>query len=107
MASAEDLERIAHSLPGTEARPHFDRTAFRVKKHYATLAPDRLTANLMYSPEEQQFKCMMHPEAFFPVPNKWGEKGATTIVLAKVDEEELTAALELAWTRAGGRWPDA
>ena len=102
MATAEDMERIALSLPGTEARPHFDRTAFRVKRQYATLAPDRLTANLMYTPEEQQFKCMMHPEAFHPVPNKWGEKGATTVILAAVDEAELQAALEIAWKRACG-----
>ncbi len=103
MATAEDFERIALSFAGTETRPHFDRVAFRVKRHFATLAPDRLTANLMYTPEEQRFKCMMSPEAFHPVPNKWGERGATTVILDKVDEAELTAALELAWKRAGGK----
>ncbi len=39
MATDKDFERIALSLPGTEARPHVDRTAYRVRRIYATLAP--------------------------------------------------------------------
>ncbi len=35
--------------------------------------------------------------AFFPLPNKWGEKGATTVILDAVTEEELREALERAW----------
>lgn len=100
MATGEDFERLALALPGTEARAHFDRVAYRVKRIYATLAPDRLTANLMYGPEEQQAKCMMNPQAFHPVPNKWGDKGATTVILGAVREEELRLALEDAWLRA-------
>lgn len=97
MANAEDFERIALSLPGTEARSHFDRTAFRVRRIYATLAPDRLSANLMYGPSDQKRFCEANPEAFSPVPNKWGEKGATTIRLDVVTESELREALERAW----------
>jgi hypothetical protein len=97
MANAEDFERIALSLPGTEARPHFDRMAFRVRRIYATLAPDRLSANLMYGPSDQRRFCEAKPEAFSPVPNKWGEKGATTIRLDAVTDDELREALERAW----------
>ncbi|HZG26872.1 MAG TPA: MmcQ/YjbR family DNA-binding protein [Ensifer sp.] len=97
MATAEDFERIALSLPGTAARPHVDRMAYRVRRIYATLAPDRLSANLMYGPSDQKRFCEARPEAFFPLPNKWGEKGATTVVLDSVTEEELREALERAW----------
>lgn len=97
MATDEDFERIALSLPGTEARPHVDRTAYRVRRIFATLAPDRLTANLMYGPSDQKRFCAEHPDAFAPLPNKWGEKGATTVILAAVTEEELRHALERAW----------
>ncbi|SOC86188.1 YjbR protein [Ensifer adhaerens] len=96
MATAEDFKRIALSLPGTAARPHVDRMAYRVRRIYATLAPDRLSANLMYGPSDQKRICEARPEAFFPLPNKWGEKGATTVVLDSVTEEELREALERA-----------
>lgn len=97
MTTDKDFERIALSLPGTEARPHVDRTAYRVRRIYATLAPDRLTANLMYGPSDQTRFCAARPDAFFPLPNKWGEKGATTIILKVVSEDELREALERAW----------
>ncbi len=54
MATDTDFERIALSLPGTEARPHADRTAYRVRRIYATLAPDGLSANLMYGLSDQK-----------------------------------------------------
>lgn len=100
MVSAEQFVEIALSFQGARAKPHFDRQAFHVKRIFASLAPDKLTANLMLTPDEQQFKCMMYPEAFHPVPNRWGEKGATTAILAELDEIVLREALELAWQRA-------
>jgi len=53
MATARDLRRIALSLEGTTEAPHFDRTAFKVRRIYATLAADGRTANLMFTPDEQ------------------------------------------------------
>jgi len=43
MATAEDFRRIALSLPGTTQVPHFKRTAFKVRRIYATLAADGRT----------------------------------------------------------------
>ena len=100
MATAKGFRRIALSLAGTAEAPHFDRTAFKVRRIYATLAPDGRSANLMYSPHEQALKCAVAPEAFAPVPNAWGVRGATTVTLAKVSTKELRNALILAWQRA-------
>ena len=100
MADAEDVRRIALALDGTIEAPHFDRVAFRVARIYATLAPDRRTVNFMFTPDEQQFKCLLAPEAFAPVPGGWGAKGSTTAILAALNEDELRAALEMAWRRA-------
>ncbi|WP_413990147.1 MmcQ/YjbR family DNA-binding protein [Labrys okinawensis] len=97
MASAEDLRRLALSLPGTSEAPHFDRIAFRAVRIYATLAPDRLSANLKFTPEEQEFKCLLAPEAFSPISNAWGRQGWTVAVLSPLSDEELRAALEMAW----------
>lgn len=100
MSTGKDLRRVALSLQGTTEAPHFDRTAFRAKRIYVTLAADEKTANFMFSPEEQEFKCMMAPEAFAPVPNAWGKRGATTAILSKLTIAELEDALRTAWRRA-------
>ena len=97
MATAADLRRIALSLTGTTEAPHFDRAAFKVARIYATLAADRLTANLKLSSDEQKFKCMLAPDAFAPVPNAWGKQGWTTVTLAALKVAELKDALETAW----------
>lgn len=100
MASSSDLRRIALSLPGTTEAPHFDRQAFRAARIYVTLAADGLTANLKLTPDEQEFKVMLAPEAFRPIDNGWGRQGWTTLVLDRVDEEELRVALEMAYAHA-------
>jgi hypothetical protein len=82
MATAKDLRRIALSLESTSEAAHFDRTAFKVARIYATLAADGKTANLKFTPDEQALKCMTAPEAFAPVANAWGDRGWTTATLA-------------------------
>ena len=100
MATGRDLRRIAMTLEGTSEAPHFDRAAFKVKRIYATLADDGMTANLTLTPDEQEFKCMLAPEVFAPVPNAWGKQGWTTLTLAKATAADLKAALEMAWAHA-------
>jgi hypothetical protein len=100
VAASRDFRRIAMSLEGTSEAPHFDRTAFKATRIYATLAADGLTANVKFLPEEQAFKCMMAPQAFAPVANAWGRQGWTTISLAAIDVSELRGALEAAWRHA-------
>jgi hypothetical protein len=105
MATAKDLRRLALALEGTTEAPHFDRTAFKVARIYATLAPDGKTANFLFTPDEQQFKCMVAPDAFAPIPNAWGQRGHTTATLAKLTPDELKAALEMAWRNARPKKP--
>ena len=107
MATAIDLATIAGSLEGTTEARHLDRTAFKVRRIYATLPSEGLTANLKLAPDEQELKCLTHPEAFAPVPNAWGQNGATTVTLAKIGARELRAALEMAWAHAVATKPRA
>ncbi len=100
MSTAQDFRRIAMSLEGTGEAPHFERTAFKVARIYATLAPDGLSAKLKLDPDEQELKCITAPEAFQPVPNAWGRQGWTTARLAALSPAELEDALELAWRHA-------
>jgi len=90
MTSSSDFRAIALSLAGTTEAPHFDRAAFKVARIYATLAADGQTANLKLTPDEQEFKAMLAPEA----------QGWTTAVLANLSEDELRAALEMAHAHA-------
>ena len=103
MVTKHDLIKIASGLEGTVSAPHFDRTAFKVNRNYATLAADGLTANLRLKPDEQELKCLTHPEAFAPVPNAWGRQGWTTATLSELSMAELRDALEMAWRHAVGK----
>jgi hypothetical protein len=100
MSTGRDLRRMALALAGTAEAPHFDRTAFKVARIYVTLAADGRSANFKFTPDEQEFKCMMAPEAFAPVPNAWGRQGWTTANLSKLSAAELRNALETAWAHA-------
>jgi hypothetical protein len=105
MATARDFRRIALSLEGTTQAPHFDRTAFKVLRIYATLAPDSRSANLMLTPDEQALKCEVAPEAFARLANAWGARGATAVKLSAVTADELRSALTLAWQHAMTKKP--
>ena len=100
MATGSDLRRLALALDGTTEAPHFDRAAFKVARIYVTLAADGKTANLKFTPDEQEFKCMIAPEAFAAIPNAWGRQGWTTATLSKLKAAELKAALEMEYQHA-------
>jgi hypothetical protein len=87
MATGNDLRRLALSLEGTTEAPHFDRAAFKVARTYVTR-------------DEQEFKCMIAPDAFAAIPNGWGRQGWTTATLSKLKVAELKAALEMAYRHA-------
>jgi hypothetical protein len=100
MATAGDLRRMALKLEGTAEAPHFERAAFKVARIYVTLAADGRTANFKFTPDEQEFKCMLAPKAFAPVPNAWGKQGWTTATLSALSAADLKSALETAWAHA-------
>jgi hypothetical protein len=100
MTSSSVFRQIALSLDGTTEAAHFDRQAFKVKRIYATLAADGKSANLKLTPDEQEFKTMLAPEAFRAIDNAWGRQGWTTAYLDKLGETELRAALEMAHAHA-------
>ena len=86
---------MALSFPNTEQVKHFDRIGFKIKgkRMFATYLPENNTANVFLTPEEQLLFCKMDDQNIYPVPNKWGEKGATTFELDMVQKNILTEAL--------------
>ena len=103
MADADDLTRLALALPGVTQHPHFDRIAFKARVTFATLAPDRKSANLKFTPDAQALKCEVAPDAFSRLPNAWGAQGWTVARLAALSERELGHALALAHAHAAGK----
>ena len=95
MITEEIFTEMALSFSGAEQTPHFDRKGFRVtgKRMFATYLPENNTANIFLTPEEHRIFCKMYPVSIYPVPNKWGEKGATTFVLGKLPKEIILEAL--------------
>jgi hypothetical protein len=100
VADAALFRRIALSFDGAGEYPHFDRRAFKARVTFATLAPDELTANIKFAPDEQALKCAVAPEAFAALDNAWGRRGWTCALLAALSEAELQSALEMAWRHA-------
>lgn len=90
------------TLEGTIEAPHVDRAAFKVKRIYATVLAGSGTANLKFTPDEQTFKVLLAPELFRPLDNAWGKQGWTELTLGPANEDDLRAALTLAWTHAVG-----
>ena len=103
MADAADFRRIALSLDDAAEYPHFDRRAFKARVTFATLAPDELTANIKFAPDEQALKCAVAPDAFAALDNAWGRRGWTRATLAALSETELRAALEMAWRHGAAK----
>ena len=98
MADAADFRRIALSLEGAAEYPHFDRRAFKARVTFATLAPDELTANIKFAPDEQALKCAVAPDAFAALDNAWGRRGWTRATLAASASQSFAPR---------SRWPGA
>ena len=91
---------IALALPGVVERPHMDRSAFRARIIFATLAADGQSANLKLARDEQELHTERLPGVVFPVPGGWGRMGWTTVLLGGIGGDDL--AILLAAAHRGG-----
>ncbi len=60
---------------------------------FATYLQKNNTANIFLTTAEQDVFCEIDSKNIFPVPNKWGEKGATTFELNQLAKEVVLEAL--------------
>jgi len=95
MIDMKVFESMALSLPHTEEVPHFERVGFKIsgKRMFATYLEKNNTANIFLSCPEQILFCKIDGKSIYPVPNKWGEKGATTFELNSVTPQLVMEAL--------------
>src|ERR1700751_5068123 len=95
MIGMKAFQELALSFPNTEQVPHFERTGFKIigRRMFATYLEKNNTANIFLTPVEQKLFCRMDKKNIYPVPNKWGEKGATTFELNTIGVELVREAL--------------
>ena len=100
LVDIESFRQLALSLPDAIELAHFEKTSFRVhKKIFATLDIQKNLACLMLSPIDQSVFSAFDCNIIYPVPNKWGQKGATFIDLQKVPKSILKDALQQAYKK--------
>ena len=97
--TADDLRRLARSLPGVEESAHMGHADFRVGgRIFATLASQvQGYGNLKLTPELQAQFLAERPDLFLPIAGGWGRSGMTHIRLAIATHDELAGALRAAW----------
>jgi hypothetical protein len=89
---------MALLFPDTVELPHFHLASFRVnKKIFTTLWEKENRAMIKLPLNEQSVFCKYDNTIFFPVPGKWGLKGATFVDLKKVNKTILKEALTIAY----------
>lgn len=97
MVTAEAVITYALSFKDACQKPHFDRIAFTINnKIFATLSQKSQTINLMFDEPTQFIFCKPGSDIIFPVPNKWGLRGATTINLKKANKKLVMQAIQKA-----------
>ena len=103
MVDIETARQIALSLPNVEEYVHVGRPAFKVKnkRTFVTLWPTDNRMTVILSPIDQSVFYSFDPSVFYPIPNKWGLKGATYVELSKVRLDMLQDAITTAWKTAG------
>ena len=97
--TANDFRKLALALPETEERAHMKHPDFRVAgKIFATVGyPDKTSAMVKLSPEDQHYFSKDYPEIFIPVKGTWGRRGATSVQLKAAKKDILRKAVEAAW----------
>lgn len=102
--TADDIRKVALSLPEAVEQPHFEKTSFRVRgKIFATLTSDgaRLMVKL---PEEIKAALKgSDPDAILLLPGAWDRGGSTLIEVARMDAAKLADLIRLAWRQVAPR----
>ena len=98
--TGDEFRSMALEFAGTETVPHFERIGFKIPKRrmFATYLEADNTANIFLTPAEQKTFCRIDRNNIYPVPNKWGEKGATTFCIAHLDPSIVREALASAYS---------
>lgn len=100
MVDMETARQMALALPGSVEQDHFGIPSFRAnKKIFSTLWMHENKMMVKLPLIQQSIFHSFDPTIFYPVPNKYGDRGATLVELSKVSPEMLQDALNIAHER--------
>ena len=102
---AQTAREMALDMPGTAEKEHFGRPRYSVKKKiYMTLWIDDGRAVMKLTVDQQTSLHEEYPDAFAPVPNKWGGHGWTNVFYDHINERLFRYAMDLAWRNVAPKW---
>lgn len=102
---AQTAREMALDMPGTAEKEHHGRPSYSVKKKiYMTLWIEDHRAVMKLTPAQQAELSEEYPDAFAPVPNKWGRHGWTNVDMAHCNERMFSYAMDLAWRNVAPKW---
>ena len=98
MVKQETFIEMASSFPDVTVEPHFENTAFKIKKKiFATINPKANRICIKLNTIDQDVFSAFDNTIIYAVPNKWGKMGWTNIELSKVKKSVLADALKTAY----------
>ena len=98
MVSIDTFRKLALLFPNVTEEPHFEKTSFKVKnKIFATYDDINKRACVKLSEIDQNVFSSADKTIIFPVDNKWGKHGWTTIEMKKVNKDLFVDALITAY----------
>jgi hypothetical protein len=99
VVTAEDVRRVALSLPRTEEHLIRDRVKFRVGRLvYASISPDETTIGFGFPKEEREAMVAGEPEKFLlPIPSDMRYQWIRAR-LAALEPDEMRELIVDAWT---------
>lgn len=100
MVSVEAFRVMVAGFEDVIVYPHFDKTAFKAGRTFATLDGKANRVCLMLTEADQYVFCKADAKSIYRVPNKWGTKGATYFELKTISKSLLKDALDLAYQKA-------
>jgi hypothetical protein len=103
MITAEEVRRVALSLPEAEERETWGEATFRVRdKIFLMLSPSEETASVKASPVEQEQLVASDPQTF-AIASYTGRFGWVSVRLATVDPDLMREIITAAWRRTAPR----
>jgi hypothetical protein len=97
MASADDIRRLALTLPEAVEADHHGMPSFRVRgKIFSTIHMAQPRMMVKLDPEDQFNLTEAHPGVIEPVPGYWDRKGSTFVWYEKADEAMIATLLAMA-----------
>ncbi|HET6686388.1 MAG TPA: MmcQ/YjbR family DNA-binding protein [Jiangellaceae bacterium] len=98
MVTADDVRRVALSLPRTEERMVRDRIKFRVGRLvYISISPDETSMGFGFPKEERAALISAEPEKFHPPVRSDERYNWVQVWLGAIDQDEMRELVVDAW----------